>query len=115
MTRAGSATIAAFYNNERQAQVRWKITFTLSANTLSQTSSKYATMKPTQFAPALFTKMSNFTSRCPNAYARPSQPACVPQSADSEMQVPSFESSAAAASQTSALRDEMYTLAPAST
>ena len=68
-----------------------------------------------QVAPALLTRISSCDSRAPNSSTTRSISLIFDRSAGSETQCPSVESSAAVASQTSALRDVMYTRAPCST
>ena len=64
-------------------------------------------MGSAQAAPALLTRMSSLVSRAAIPAASAFTSAVVPRSCASAMQVPSFDSSLAAASQASALREEM--------
>src|SRR5438445_6343188 len=115
MTRAGSPGPAARSRSGRQARVRWKTPFTFKASTLSHAASGYSASGAPQLAPALLTRTWSAVSRRARASARPRAPASVEQSAGSETHVPCRDSSAATWSHTSALREEMYTFAPAST
>ena len=75
----------------------------------------YSASGAPQLAPALLTRMSRRDSRAATAAASASQPAWVPQSPGIDTHVPWRESSAAIWSHASFLRDDTYTLAPAST
>ena len=107
MTRAGSPGVAAASSSGRQARVRWKTAFTLSASTLSHAASGYSASGAPQLAPALLTSTWRARSRAASAAASPRQPASVLQSAGSATHVPRAESSRATCSHTSALREEM--------
>ena len=78
--------------------------FTLSASTLSHASSGNSASGAPQFAPALLTRTCSAGSRAAIASARRRASASVDRSAGSAMHTPCFDSSAAAASQASALR-----------
>src|SRR5882672_7965709 len=94
------------------AVVRLKTALTLVASTLSHASSGYSSSGAPHVAPALLTRMCSFDSRSAIAAASRSLPALVERSAGMEIHGPIAPSCSAAASQTSALRDEMYTVAP---
>ena len=89
------------------ACVRKKGDFRLRSTTLSQPFSGNVSKVSPHAAPALLTRMSRRSLRCVKAAARPRAPSTVDTSAGSEWQGPSDDSSRAAASQASALRDEM--------
>ncbi len=106
-TRAGSSSVAAARNSGRSAWVSVKTAFRFTAITLSQPVSEYWSMGSAQAAPALLIRMSSLVSRDFSASASLCTSAVSPRSWASAMQVPVFDSSAAAASQAEALRDEM--------
>jgi hypothetical protein len=115
MTRAGSSGVPASSSNGTRNLVRWKTPLTLTARARSHAASSNCSSGAPQVAPALLTRMSRLDSRAATASASRRHSASVDRSAAMASHSPSFDSSAAAWSNTSALRDEMYTFAPAST
>jgi hypothetical protein len=106
MTLAGLSFDAAL-SWSCNACVRKNGDFRFRSITLSQPfSGKVSKLSP-QAAPALFTRMSSAGSRAAKAAARPLAPSTVDTSAGSEKHGPSADSSRAAWSQASALREEM--------
>ncbi len=90
------------------AWVRKNGDFRLRSRTLSQPLSGNSSNGAPHAAPALLTRMSSLGSSAVMRCASAVQPSTVEMSCGREMQVPpSFESSAAAASQSLGLREEM--------
>ena len=113
MTRAGSGADAPAMSSACKKRVSWNTPFTLMSRTLSHAASSKSSNGAPQVAPALFTRMlSDPSHHSPTARARRRHSASVERSAGNETQL--GPSSAATASQTSALRDEIATFAPAS-
>src|ERR671911_625343 len=115
ITRAGWSALPAASSSGTRNFVRWYTPLTLSASTRSQAASSNWSRGAPHVAPALLTRMSRLDSRAATASARRRHSASLDRSAGMASHSPTFDSSAATSSQTSALRDEMMTLAPAST
>src|SRR6185436_8481783 len=107
ITLAGRAGDAAAFSGSCSARVRKNGDFRFKSTTLSQPCSGKSSNGAPHAAPALLTRMSSWGSRALSAAARPSAPATLETSAGSEVHDPSADSSAAAWSHASALRDEM--------
>ena len=116
ITRAGSSWVPAASSSGTKNLVRWKTPLTLRASTRSKAASSKSASGVPQVAPALLTRMSRVEpswspSRRPAGDTRPrwrGRPGC-------RCRCPWPRARPPPASTTSALRDEMYTVAPAST
>src|ERR1017187_1689720 len=115
MTRAGASWVPEASSSGTRNLVRWKTPFTLRAKTFSKAVSSKSARGVPQVAPALLTRMSSASTRDAISSARPRHPASVDRSAGTPKQVPLAESSVATSSHALALREEMKTVAPAST
>src|SRR5258708_6540012 len=113
MTREGSSALAPARSSGSSSWVVKKTPLTLVSRTLSKPSSEYSSMGSPQLAPALLTSMSTRCTCLATPSRSTSQPWRLDRSAGTETHVPNWLRSAAVASQASALRAEMYTVAPA--
>src|SRR6266853_2106761 len=114
MTRAGSSSVPAASSSGRKARVRKNGDFRLRSTTLSQAAAGNPSSVAPQVAPALLTSTFRDFSRSPTCSARARHSCSVDRSAGSAVTVPYWLSSCCAAAQASALRELMYTRAPAS-
>ena len=109
MTFARLDAEAAARSCGASACVRKNGVFMLRSTVLSQPLSGNSSKSAPHAAPALFTKMSSFGSRCAISFASAAMPSWVETSPWIEMHSPYIESSFAAASHCAALRAVMYT------
>src|SRR5690349_21176381 len=107
MMRAGSLSLAALRSCGSSSRVRWNGALTLTDHSLSNAESGYSSIGAPQVAPALLMSTFSAGSRSAMADASVAQPASSDTSTGSEMHSPFSDSSAAVASQTSALRAVM--------
>ena len=106
ITLASAPLAAPAFSMPCSAWVRKKGDFMFRSTTLSQPTSGNSSKGAPQAAPALLTRMSSFCSRSFSAATRPAMPAIFDTSAGRLKQGPMADSSAAVASQASALRAE---------
>src|SRR5450755_2643030 len=114
MTRDGSSCVPPASSSGRNALVRKNGAFRLRSTTLSQAAAGNSARGAPQVAPALLTRMFRACSRSPTSLARRRHSASADRSAGIAVTVPYRESSCAASAHASALRELMYTRAPAS-
>src|SRR5215470_705723 len=114
MTRAGSSGVPAASSSGKNARVKKNGAFRLRSTTLSQAAAGNSSIGAPQVAPALLASMFKAGSRWPISPARRRHSASVDRSAGMAMIFPYRVSSRSAAAQASALRELMYTRAPAS-
>src|SRR6516162_3742018 len=114
MTRAGSSGVPAASSSGKNARVRKKGAFRSRSTTLSQAAAGNSSSGAPQVAPALLTSTFTAGSRWPTSPASRRHSASVDRSAGMATICPYWVSSRSAAAQASALRELMYTRAPAS-
>src|SRR5215831_14663681 len=114
ITRAGSSRVAAASSSGKNARVRKNGVFRFRSTTLSQAAAGNSASGAPQVAPALLTSTFRACSRSATSLASRRHSASVDRSAGMAVTGPYWLSSASAAAQPSALRELMYTRAPAS-
>src|SRR5215472_5795946 len=114
MTRAGSSAVPAASSSGKNARVMKNGAFRSRSTTLSQAAAGNSSNGAPQVAPALLTSTCNAGSRWPISAASRRHSASVDRSAGMATIFPYGVSSRSAAAQASALRELMYTRAPAS-
>src|SRR5579871_1791885 len=113
MIRAGSSSVPAASSSGRNALVRKNGVFRLRSTTLSQAAAGYSASGAPQVAPALLTRTLTARSRSPTSAASRRHSRSADRSAGMAWTAPYADSSFAASAQASALRELMYTRAPA--
>src|SRR6516164_9202553 len=114
MTRAGSSGVPAASSSGKNARVMKNGAFRSRSTTLSQAAAGNSSSGAPQVAPALLTSTFKAGSRWPTSPASRRHSASVDRSAGMATICPYWVSSRSAAAQASALRELMYTRAPAS-
>src|SRR5580658_1443310 len=113
ITRAGSSAVPAASSSGRNARVRKNGVLRFRSRTLSQAEAGNSASGAPQVAPALLTRMWTRSSDRPTSSASRRHSSSRDRSAGTDSATPYWDSSATAASPASALRELMYTEAPA--